>query len=231
MINKKLYPIMLPTEQKTKLIVYDGNKFAYNKEIFKLKQGINQHLYLVSDGKIKEGNWVYSSHLNLVNQFNNEGAVFHANKNSDKCKKIVATTDTSLTYYSDKEDHTGFSGDLQLLQIPQSFIEAWSKSNGSIKEIEVEVDRKSFYDATTYLLKEIVKIKTNENNEVVIVKILTDDPPINLIKDSDTIKDMRKAFQAGRNYQMGVHHEYNGGEKHDYPNFDKWLEKNFKKLE
>lgn len=51
-----------------------------------------QHLYIISDDEIKEGDWIYEPEFNTISK-----AKYNHDILGDKFKKIIATTDTSLT--------------------------------------------------------------------------------------------------------------------------------------
>ncbi|MEW2859388.1 hypothetical protein AB1A63_15220, partial [Lactiplantibacillus paraplantarum] len=55
----------------------------------KSKSTVNQHLYILSDDEIKEGDWYHNSIDNSIKQASDWIYV-------STCKKIIATTDTSL---------------------------------------------------------------------------------------------------------------------------------------
>lgn len=93
---KNAQVIMLPTDKESnitlglnELLVYTLNKSAIqnlNNDF------INQHLYIINDDKIQEDDWVTN------------GKVIFQRKStvglSENCKKIIATTDTSLKLIS-----------------------------------------------------------------------------------------------------------------------------------
>lgn len=128
----------------------------------------HQHLYIVSDNEIKEGNW-YIDDTNLIRQSVTSNKTYWANRKT--YKKIEATTDISLFLTNDemieqiaereadKENYdfessegngyydfvTGFIKGYKfeqfevLPQIPQQFIEEYVKSNSTITHVEVKM--------------------------------------------------------------------------------------------
>jgi hypothetical protein len=80
-----------------------------------------QHLCITSDDEIKEGDWYLTTENTIHKKGNNKESMFVGGTNG-KNKKIIATTDNSLTEYTDREVN-GFSGDVSLPQIPKSFVE------------------------------------------------------------------------------------------------------------
>ena len=139
---------MLPTEKESNALkgYLDGSLlFNYQKEYQTIdaEKGFTgyYHLFITSDDKIEVGDW-------LIYQ----NKVYHHSKNSfqgvdfTECKKIIATTDTSLsisTYYPqftvDKSPiETKFPQPSQ--SFIQKFIEAYNKGE-SIEEVMVEYEK------------------------------------------------------------------------------------------
>lgn len=108
----------------------------------------NYELYIISDDEIKEGDWF----LNDLNQIkkctsrDTEGYIDFEdgfNTKPSSCKKIIATTDTSLTWSNDNEIQILDYHFAKLPQPSQSFINKYIKSynNGNIiDEISVEYE-------------------------------------------------------------------------------------------
>ncbi len=106
-MEKKAKIILLPTESRgSKAVTIIDNK-AFNtsldpKSYNDYKSGAKHyHLYIVVDEEIKEDDWVYDSVLNQVIQLKKEGvnAIKQASSEFGDIgyKKIIATTDSSLT--------------------------------------------------------------------------------------------------------------------------------------
>ena len=88
-----------------------------------MKTPIPQHLYLISDEEIKEGDWYYSAETKQVYNQN-------THHNTVSCHKIIATTDNSINV------------NYPIAEIPESFIQAYIKAynEGSpITEVAVEM--------------------------------------------------------------------------------------------
>lgn len=154
MVTKKAKVIMLPTEDKNPVTVpfslFKGEFYKHLaggefRRMLTSESFIPQHLYITTDDEIKEDDWcIHTSH--------NKSTVIHVKHIEDKgkhimtecgqncwgdyCKKIIATTDKSLTYWSDKEID-GFSGDIPLPQPSKAFIEKYCKVGG-IDEVLIE---------------------------------------------------------------------------------------------
>ena len=98
---KRAQVIMLPTENtsniflakkglsKSKLIYHPTAAYKY----YEKDRDCNQHLYIISDDEIKEGDWYYNSRLNQIFQSIRKSG--YSKKTDDY--KVIATTDTSLT--------------------------------------------------------------------------------------------------------------------------------------
>lgn len=90
---------------------FDANEKGY---WFKPKkwQGLYVYLYFVSDDKIENGELCYYDNRKII-KYSNE----------PKCKKIIATTDISLT---------------NVFKIPEAFESFFVKSQGSADKVEVD---------------------------------------------------------------------------------------------
>lgn len=148
---KKCKVVMLPTNKKAEI----GTKNWYFKGTQALI--INEfvsNLYILSDDEIKEGDWKYCSESNTITQYAAYTLDGEENKTLTSkchyCKKIIATTDSSLV-----NDKCCISKDggltimnkecsernrCLLPQIPESFIQAYVKAQGKINEVMVEFE-------------------------------------------------------------------------------------------
>lgn len=163
--------------------------------------GYPQHLYLVSNREIKEGDWTIHLATNTIYQCKH---VVHDNKVID-CKKIEATTDTSLvTHPTHYEDGTkrAFHTTSVIPQIPQSFIEAYVKANGKIEEVSIEIETVGKY-GNILLAKSPHNNKTNSDMSIYIDIVKTRSDNTVIIHQAKTytrdevINLCRKAFHAG----------------------------------
>lgn len=127
---------MLPTEDKTHIVTRNSdntliyhNNLVSNKEFVHLK---GQHLYITSDDEIKEGDY----YLEL---FGGKWKLYKQSKDKlcySSARKIIATTDESLNFKNSGNQHPY---NLNLPQIPQSFIEKYCELGG-INEVLVEYE-------------------------------------------------------------------------------------------
>ena len=219
-MKKKLKPIMLPTDKCGHIILNKNtNKLVRNLHPdYKATNGDDsvqpQHLYLVSDERIKERDWYIwgdnkqlcqaeANVLILLNTHNKKGQVF----------KVIATTDKSLSTECKRcngkgkylEQYTrpslqtirsGYTycgkcketGKIQLLpQIPNSFIKYFVEKNGDIDEVEVEYTSQDVLDDDIFMDTSLYP-KLTDNNEVII----------HLPKDKlYTKQDMDNAYDKG----------------------------------
>lgn len=94
--------ILLPTKQQSNISLYIGD-LKRCLEISSEPNGsthIKQHLYIVNDDIIKEGDWMYNSNFKAVAKAANSTLI-----NCGGCFKIIATTDKSLLDYAGDVDY------------------------------------------------------------------------------------------------------------------------------
>lgn len=135
--------VMLPSEGPS-MILFDtvGNELVYNPPVPQEKT-VNvkpQHLYILSDEEIKEGDWCIQGFLSPDEPFQvSEGNIKTAI--ASKAKKIIATTDPNL--FVNVKNHLTSSEGLMVNvpQIPKSFIEEYCKAGG-IEDVLVEYTTK-----------------------------------------------------------------------------------------
>lgn len=141
------------------------------------KAVLPQHLCIISDEEINDGDWVL---------FNNRIIVKYTSGPIVDSKKIVATTDKSLItkiYSHESQDLMKISvyKDKLLPQIPESFIEAYIKAYNEgkpITEVNLEMETETWGIEGIF-----TKIKTRPDNTVIIhpSKLYTRDEVINFI--------------------------------------------------
>lgn len=141
---KKRQIVMLPTEKASYISMYylnqkRENKLNYYKNSEKWDGSINQHLYILSDEEIKEGDWIYDLALNRIIKQPNLNNIDYISLH----KKIIATTNPELYWKHTKDqdgDIIGSTGN-GICSISQDFIEAYIKAYNEgniIKEVMVE---------------------------------------------------------------------------------------------
>ena len=169
-MKKIIQVVRLPTEDRTELILSkipsQPHKlfYSYNDDIkVELKSNSSyQHLYFISDEKIKEGDFAYDKNTNSIykvgkftSKAGHEGHSIKPLKSDVKegefytyigehysqySRKIITTTDKSLLInWSGYEEFIArpISAIVYLPQIPQSLVEEYVKQGG-IDEVELE---------------------------------------------------------------------------------------------
>jgi len=129
-----------------------------------------QHLYILSDDEIKEGDWVYDNYRKALLLAPNKNNVDFFNMTSNRYKKIVTTTDKSLYYESTKDIGIKLKGLQQLAQLPESFIKAYIKAyneGNPITEVDLELEANTLLEDGDDL-SQMWKIKTRQDNTVII---------------------------------------------------------------
>lgn len=127
---KKHQIVMLPTEKANKSIhtLYDNGHGQLIHTHSSSNKVIPQHLYILSDDEIKEGDWcIYvSGNITEIIQVKKP---FSQDTLDSMCKKIIAATDSSLLYNTGKISSSITCGDIpvykSLPQPSQSFIEKY----------------------------------------------------------------------------------------------------------
>lgn len=163
-----------------------------------------QHLYIISDDEIKDGDWKYNAKLNQVWQHNREGKnlpneLKHAGKDT---LKVITSTDSSLKM---KGRYPYFPNIWNRVpSIPQSFIERYVSeyNKGNILE-DVEVEYDSIPDNSPTVPFYRINLHLNPDNTI----------SIKSIKDSWTRKEVEKLCRAARESMGEI-------------NIDDWIKKN-----
>ena len=151
---KKTQVIILPTNQKTSLLLTERNELHYSTNPVKDFSIINdydrfQYLYFLSDEEIDDDNWILIDERNNKTQNNNNpiwklgqvnnitnNCIFVKGRpyevlNPNWCKKIIATTDESLKLnipILGKGDISDFAHYLFLPKPSQDFIKQYVES-------------------------------------------------------------------------------------------------------
>lgn len=148
--------VMLPTEKASLLGLTNGklyySEFGHMTDIWE-----GQHLYILSDEKIKEGDWVLhnSGYISQVLGFNIDAIkLLDAQRWTKDCKKIVASTDKEITPET---------------WIHDSFVNVFLLSYNNKKQItEIKLDIVP-YDGTTPISENWNgQIKTRKDGSVII---------------------------------------------------------------
>ncbi len=158
-LKNEIEVVMLPTNECTKaemlVIRYKDDKLIKHTDAIHW-HGINQHLYLLSNEKIKEGDWyINNSVIFRADDKFDEGNNPNQNKNN---KKIIATTDKSLGLPEPSP------------QFIEEYIEEWNKGNKIIKVmVDYVLDINSYKGSAC--LKDCYILKVDKNNYITITKV------------------------------------------------------------
>lgn len=159
---KKHKVVMLPTNAKANLFINNVNgKLLFDNDSTLhrvLPNGIYQHIYITSNEKIKEGDWKYDTKLNIVIQHGSY---------TDGCKKIIATTDTSLGLPKPSQQYI------------EHYVAEYNKGN-IITKVLVEYEEATEYDKVYNKEKYFPRLKLNPDNTI----------NISLIKDNWNKKEV-----------------------------------------
>ena len=196
---KRAQVIMLPTGSNLEFPYIAQNVFNKQLTIVNSTFAINcelqsQHLYIISDDEIKEGDW-------FINLFNNVIVQAHNWIYVSTCKKIIATTDTSLEIVS-----KGINPVYEKLPQPsQQFIEQYIESYNKGKVItDVLVELKS---SGLHYFNEDLRINPKDNT-ITIKKL----------KDS---WNREEVIELMKKYCIDIHrYTINSND------FNKWIEEN-----
>jgi len=187
-MKKTFKVIMLPTEKASRICILASNKLNYGAEALASNNTTLQHLYIISDDEIKEGDWF----IDIDNiPYQAKTPMLSIIANSKLCSKIVATTDKSLNGKSDsglqmclcgtwqigKDGYPGCKGNCHTLDIPESFIQAYIKAYNEgkpITEVDLEMtktikeSRPGVYEINLPIIE---VIKTRTDNTVIISEV------------------------------------------------------------
>jgi len=155
-LKRKCQVILLPTDDKYGSSIMLGvmpNVATLTKDVLNdthdwMKFGKSQHLYILSDEKIEEGDWFYYpksyKNINLCNLRDYKYLTDKCNNNwlAESCKKIIAATDKSLNLPEPSPEFI------------QKYIEAYNSGNPII-EVVVEYIYKNKVTFGNCIYKEI----------------------------------------------------------------------------
>ena len=139
---KKVKVVMLPTNQKTNGMIckditgQDKTIAIKTKYLMEHEDYIGHHLYIISDDEIKLFDCIYNNKENIVEQINSKTQlifVLEENKENQTFKKIIATTDKTLSQTSRTEIPQPSQ------QFIQKFVEEYNKGN-VITDVLVEYE-------------------------------------------------------------------------------------------
>lgn len=175
---KKSKLVMLPTNQKalnlTQIVMFNNKLYSCYSSNYPYDEAVFQHLYILSDEEIKEGNWF----VNLTSQriYQNDMGLNLSNNYPNE-QKIIATTDKSLIFK--KDIIGGFETNIAFPQPSQSFIEKFVEEYNKcniITEVMIEyvVMNKGYDKHKDYPYGECDILKINPKDNTITIKKVKD---------------------------------------------------------
>lgn len=193
--KKKCKIIMLDTQGKS--ILYKRQHNALGRYLKEAESSIpyfnNQHLYILSDESIKEGDWFINTTKNTVNKCNHVDQNIQSGFNHGEyhgkfeCKKIIATTD-ELTA---KVINTALGVTQILPQPSQQFIEKYitEYNKGNVIE-DVMVEYENIVAENPNIEYDYQGVKVNPRDNTIT---------ISRVKDSWNREELIKLMRFARN--------------------------------
>lgn len=227
--------VMLPTENKSDIVLHESNRLGYLPELsrntdweFVEKDWNSLHLYFTSDEDIKEDDWFIQADggsgtpilRKLVSEQEADKTKGKVNyypyyRNSDflptkgwGCKKVVASTDTSLGL---PQPTTAFN---------KKYVEL-----GGIDEVDLEYEdgfEYGMYLHNTQGYVKVSKIKVDSHNTITTHAIK------NNWSREEVEKLCRSAFNAGVDIQKAFHKSVEMADDFigDLPGENRWIKEN-----
>lgn len=180
---KRAKVVMLPTNEKAlfdfnQIIKHDKGKLhiaiAKSKKENPFDQRWKgQHLYIISDDKIKEGDWVHSN--GEVVRASSKLVDAQGNFTRRDWKKIIATTDSSLQFAIDKSP---YPMEIHCLPQPsqqfiQKHIEEYNKGN-VIVDVLVEYEEAEEYDRVYGHADKFPRVLVKSKDNTITIKRVKD---------------------------------------------------------
>lgn len=167
-MKKTFKVVMLPTEKASKLFISSRGDLLYGEIDTESEEncGSEQHLYIISDEEIKEGDWVYDTFDLDIYQVTSEHLESMDKQVNTLCKKVIASTDITLYYTSKKQTE---ESNYPIPQIPKSFIQAYIKAYNEDKPItEVDLEVQERFNACPPDPTIGIYPKTRSDNTVIV---------------------------------------------------------------
>jgi hypothetical protein len=212
---KRAQVVMLPTQNINRLLYLSTD---VSPSLLSNWRGEAQELYITSDDEIKKGDWFINLQHNKIYQCEPKpffGEIW-VNQNKDICKKIIATTDTSLTVMLPHDVLIGSRLPQPSQQFIEKYIESYNKGE-IITDVLVEYE---YYDVnfsvdgvkTSTVFGHYERLKINPDNTITIKEL----------KDTRNNKEIKelclKAFNAGFDFCMDTFEIH--------PDSNKWIDEN-----
>ena len=215
---KRAQVVMLPTELKSIIFLNKQNKLRFlGKLLFSDEEYSNNHLYIISDDKIKHNDWVYDKETNTVFEIDEELDYKEIKKLNDSLfvKKIIASTNTLLV-----SNYGSFlSPDIKKVPQPsQQFIEKYIESyNKGEIIVDILVEYEIFDNQCDGFSCQLCNC---DNDKSILIENLKINPKDNTI----TIKKLKNSWNREEHISdiRKFYNEY----KFSGINIDKWIEEN-----
>lgn len=187
--------VMLPTENNSPLFYYKERPdilfFEVGRE--KISIVINNYLYLLSDDKIRRGDWVLYD-ASEIYQCETDYNSSHFKKYGVGCrKKIIATTNPDLTIRHYVPSGSCAYGESQMQQIPNDFVKEFAKANGNGYDDGVLVKMEKYMPQINGLISDGIithEISLNPADNTLTVLDVTDNNEIIVKLNKDKWNDV-----------------------------------------
>lgn len=213
---KKCKVVMLSTNQKApiqKQPVFDKLKISTNPD-HDFVGGVYQHLYIISDDDVKEGDWVMCMNENHY-KYDDRIFIYKKGEGCKDCKKIIATTDESLNNGFIDDEKFFMDDVVELKKLPQP-------SEGFL---DVYVD---FYNRGQPITE--VMVEYEEWNKAPHIKDLDFkpwyEPKVNPKDNTITIKKVKDNWNRDEVRHLMLQSFLQGIDRGSSEDFDKWIEEN-----
>jgi hypothetical protein len=220
-IYKKHPIVILSTKNGDNAIISNNGKlgnyrkdYLYTQEYLNSTNSSSHHLYILSEDKIKEGDWVLSLLTNNIIRVEKDN-INNLSTHKIYFKKIIATTNSLLTISKDsigKSFISSIDNQNKLLpQIPESFIkyfiEQYNKGN-IITDVNVEyIEPRGCFEGDYYQGNGKFNLKVTSNNTITI-------KPIKERWSREEVIELIKKFDIEERCGNGIF------------DIDKWIEQN-----
>jgi hypothetical protein len=182
-MKKEAQVIMLPAEREDSNKAPLGKFFDTGGLVFRvdsdIPRGAGQHLYIVDDSEIKDGDWfIFKNNLYKCNS-TDEDLVYFYNQEQDEieryindCKKIIATTDPKLINQNGNMMYK--SDECDAAQPSQQFIKEYCEKGGIDKVMvgyeRLPLDKMTILSGNPYYEPQY-ELKINPDNTINIFPI------------------------------------------------------------
>ena len=223
---KKAKAVMLSHSNiDTSLTLYktaSGKPLHLSTNLDILSHHTNQHLYIISDDEIKEGDWIMIKDDNYIFKSKSD----YSTEWKDRCK-IIATTDASLGLPQPSQ------------QFIEKYIEEYNKGN-VITDVLVEELRSSdgYYDEQDIWHWKTLGLKINPKDNTITIKEVKDNytrEEVDRMLDEQASRTTAEMLEKFKDYKSreevielitdAMSSCTNGTSSH-CQDFDKWIEEN-----